>query len=156
MYIFLITTVIIIVDQVSKNIVRNNLDLGGTVPLIQDFFHITYVQNTGAAFSILEGKYILTIGIPIILLVICIIFLKKNSGNMHLTLKLAMPLILGGGIGNLYDRVMYGYVTDMFDFRAISFPVFNIADIAVCIGCGLLLIFVMFFDDSEGKKNAEN
>ncbi|MBK5253800.1 MAG: signal peptidase II [Peptostreptococcaceae bacterium] len=156
MLIFVVTTLVIIIDQVSKNLVRNNLDLGDTVPLIQDVFHITHVQNTGAAFSMLEGKYLITIGVPIILIIFCIVFIRNNMENMHITLKLAMPLILGGGIGNLYDRIMYGFVTDMFDFRLISFAVFNVADIAVCIGCALLVVFVVFFDDSEGGKNAKN
>jgi len=155
MFIFLITAVVIIIDQYTKNLIRSSFVEGDSLPIIQDFFHLTYIKNTGAAFSMLEGKYLLTIGIPIILIVIGLVFLIKNYKNMHITLKISVPLILGGGLGNLFDRIVYGYVVDMFDFRI--FPIFNIADIAISVGCALLCIFVIFYDEEKGtKKNASD
>lgn len=153
MIIFLITAAVIILDQFTKNMVRNNLFEGESIPIIQNIFHFTHVKNTGAAFSIFQGQYLITIGIPIILIIICVIFLVKHNKNMHISLKISVPLIIGGGLGNLYDRIVYGYVTDMFDFRV--FPVFNVADIAVCIGCALLIIFVIFYDKEEEIKSNE-
>ena len=153
MIIFLITAAVIILDQFTKNMVRNNLFEGESIPIIQNIFHFTHVKNTGAAFSIFQGQYLITIGIPIILIIICVIFLVKHNKSMHISLKISVPLIIGGGLGNLYDRIVYGYVTDMFDFRV--FPVFNVADIAVCIGCALLIIFVIFYDKEEEIKSNE-
>jgi signal peptidase II len=113
---------------------------GMSLRLIPGFFHIVYVENTGAAFSMLQGKRIFLILFSAVMLsaLIAYMFLKRKSAP-HVLL-VGLSLVVGGGLGNLSDRVRLGYVVDYIEFQLFSFPVFNIADIAVCAGCGLLLL----------------
>jgi len=149
----LIITGIIILDQITKYMVRNNMQIGESLPVIHDVFYITYVQNRGAAFSILQNQHFFTIFLPIIAMGICVYFLFKVRDKYNKLLTYAVILVLAGGLGNLTDRIIFGFVTDMFNFRV--FPVFNVADIAVTCGCVLGLIYVLFFDD-DGKENKVN
>ena len=139
-------------DQLVKYLIRSNFKEGETLPVIQDVFHITYVRNWGAAFSMFQNQPLVTILIPVVFMVLCAVFLvygkKKGFDRMEMT---AVAMIFAGGTSNLIDRTVIGYVTDMFDFRV--FPVFNVADIAVTLGCALLFVYVLFFDGKRGKKD---
>ena len=124
--------------------------VGETIPVMEDIFHITYIQNRGAAFSLWEQQWVVLIAFPAIVMIAGLVFLfikRKIWDKLYL---ISIALICGGGMGNLIDRVLYGYVVDMFDFRV--FPVFNIADIFICAGCGLMLIYVIFLE----RKNGDN
>ena len=122
-----------------------------TYPIIQDVFHLTYVENRGAAFSILEGKQFFLVGLTsAILIAICVIVLMGKVKSKFLLV--AASLIIGGGFGNLVDRIFRGFVVDYLDFRIINFAVFNLADCCVVIGTGLIMIYILFID---GKKNSE-
>lgn len=126
--------------------------VGQSIPLIEGFFHITYVQNTGAAFSLFEGKYAFLIIIPFSALLFAVWYLEKHK-DAHITLVASLILIIPGGFGNLFDRIALGYVTDMFDFK--FWPaVFNIADIAICLGCVFLVIYIFFYLDKPKAVNA--
>lgn len=140
LYVLLIVAVIVL-DRVVKIAVSTNMDPGETISVIDQIFHITYVQNTGAAFSMLQGHPMLLIVVPAVVIGIGIIFICVNSKNYNKIFLCSVSLICGGGLGNLTDRMSQGYVTDMFDFRV--FPVFNVADICVCVGCGLLMLYMI-------------
>lgn len=147
---FVIIAGIIIFDQFIKNIVVDKMSVGETIPVLEDIFHITYIQNTGAAFSLWQQQWLVLVVMPAIVMIagMVFIFLKRKTWNKFYLASIAM--ICGGGLGNLIDRIVQGYVVDMFDFRV--FPVFNIADIFICTGCGLMLIYVIFLE----RKNGDN
>ncbi|HHW02947.1 MAG TPA: signal peptidase II [Thermoanaerobacterales bacterium] len=129
-------------DQLSKYIIQMNMEPYESLPILKGIFHITYVQNTGAAFSILRGKtYFFTIVSFAIILAI-IFFIRKISPEKRL-LRFVMALVLGGAAGNLVDRLRFGYVVDFFDFRI--WPVFNIADSAIVVGV-IILAYIIAFD----------
>jgi len=135
----------LISDLFVKNIVRSNMKVGETIPLIENVFHITYVQNTGAAFSIMSGKQLLLIIMTTVMLLIVLgyIILKRPKNKLLMS---SLVLILAGGVGNLIDRIHLGYVVDFFDFRLINFAIFNTADTFVVCGTILLAVYLMFFD----------
>ena len=151
---YLIAAAVIVFDRIIKKLVVSNMTPWETIPVIEDIFHFTYVQNRGAAFSMWQGQWIVLIGFPLIAIAACLVlmYIKRNQWDgMMLT---ALAFICGGGLGNLIDRMMLGYVVDLFDFRV--FPVFNIADIFICVGCGLMVLDVLFFErkNSSNERNA--
>ena len=143
---YLLVFVILALDQLSKALVRAVMYVGESVHIIEGVFHITYVQNRGAAFGMLFGQKVILVVIPIIAILAAVWYLKEHKDE-HWTLGISLSLIVSGGIGNLIDRVVFGYVTDMFDFRI--WPVFNVADIAVCVGAGLLILYTVFYYDKK-------
>lgn len=134
---------ILLLDQIVKYVVRDCMYVGESIPIIRDVFHLTYVRNTGAAFNLFEGMSLFLQIITFLALLFAVWFMEKHL-HRHWSLLLSMILIISGGIGNLIDRFVMGYVTDLFDFR--FFPVFNIADIAICVGCFFLVLYTFFFD----------
>ena len=148
----LIIAAVIAADRIVKSAVSGGFSPGDTVPVLGDFFHITYVQNRGIAFSMLYGQEKLILAVTGLLLaaglVYLIIFRRKNPPLFNT----GIALVLGGGLSNVIDRMLYGYVVDMFDFG--SFPVFNVADVCICVGCGLMLLYVLgsMKDDKGNQK----
>jgi lipoprotein signal peptidase len=127
---------IIGIDQLSKFYIQSVLALGKSVPVLPDIFHITYILNPGAAFGILEHQRLLFIVVATALLLGVLCFqnrLKKET----LRMRLGVALLSGGAIGNLVDRIRLGAVVDFFDFRI--WPIFNVADIAIVLGVGLIV-----------------
>ncbi len=126
-------------DQITKYWVMQTLNLGQTLALLPGIFHITYVTNTGAAFSLLSGKVEwlrwLSLGVSLVLIALACFSPVLNRWD-----QLGYGLILGGAIGNGIDRFALGYVVDFLDFRLINFAVFNIADSFISIGIVCLLI----------------
>ena len=147
---YLLAAGIIIIDQIVKYAVRTFMYLGESIPIIEDVFHITYVQNRGAAFSILSGSRIFLIAVPLIAIAVAIWYLERHK-SAHWTLVLSLCLIIAGGLGNLIDRIALGFVTDMFDFH--FWPVFNVADISVCVGAGFLVLYTLVFYGKTEKKS---
>lgn len=148
---------IIFLDQITKWLTVINLDLGESFPLIENVFHFTYVQNRGAAFGILKDQRWVFLIISTVAIVAMFIMLWKSRKDSKL-LCVAISMIIGGGIGNMIDRCLLGYVIDFLDFTLINFAVFNVADSFVCIGVGLFileLIFEMKKEIQNGKNNAE-
>lgn len=140
---------LIIIDQISKIAVRATMELGQSIDLLGSFFSLTYVRNFGAAWNSFSGKTLILIGIPVVAMIAGLYVYAKYKDKKHWTLKASLMMIIAGGAGNMIDRVFIGYVTDMFDFH--FWPVFNIADIAVVVGCGLLFIHVLFFDKEKAN-----
>ncbi|MGF9908444.1 signal peptidase II [Brevibacillus porteri] len=145
---YLIAAVIIALDQFTKYLVVKYMELGQSIPLIADVFHLTSHRNMGAAFGILQNRrwfFIVITTVVVIGIVISLIRLGKNQPRA----SLALSLVLGGAIGNFIDRAMTGQVVDFLDFTLINFPIFNVADMAITIGVGILLLDVFL----DGKKN---
>ena len=130
----------LIVDQVSKYIVRSNMAELESIPLIRDVFHLTYVLNPGAAFGMLAYKTVFFIVMAIVVIGGVIIYNHRLDGE-RLVLRIALGLQVGGAIGNLIDRVRFAHVVDFLDFRV--FPVFNFADTAITVGVGLLILEIL-------------
>ena len=147
---FIIIAAVILLDRVVKWAVSTNMEVGETIPLIENVFHITYVQNQGAAFSLMEGKTVILLVLPAVVMTAGIILLVIKRSTWHPMLCTGIAFVCAGGVGNFVDRALSGYVVDMFDFRV--FPVFNVADIFVCAGCGAILFYVMVMDGRKGKR----
>jgi signal peptidase II len=136
---------LIIVDQLSKIWAVATLGSGRDILLWEGVFHLAYIENKGAAFGMLQGKQWFLIIMTIVVLIGIVIYLRKiprnKSGNWA---KFAFVLIISGAIGNLIDRVFFGYVRDFLYFRLIDFPVFNLADTFVVVGVMVLLVVILF------------
>lgn len=130
---------VVILDQLTKFLIRQNFQLGQSIPLIKNIFHFTYVTNTGAAFGLFKGINLFFILFSIMVIIVIFYHLRKIVEGDSL-LQFAVGLLLGGTIGNLIDRLLHGAVIDFLDFRV--WPVFNIADSAVTISIALLIIFL--------------
>jgi len=149
-----IAAVIIISDQISKYFVIRDLKPVIDIPLWDGVFHLHYAQNTGGAFSILQNQqwifYIFnTIAIFFILYMI---FKEKKTLGIFGLVSLAM--IMGGAIGNLIDRIRFGYVVDFLYFKLINFAIFNVADSCITIGSILLGIYVLFLYEKRSALQA--
>ncbi|TKI54739.1 lipoprotein signal peptidase [Brevibacillus antibioticus] len=145
---YLIAAVIIALDQFTKFLVVKYMELGESIPLIADVFHLTSHRNMGAAFGILQNQrwfFIVITTVVVIGIVISLIRLGKKQPRA----SLALSLVLGGAVGNFIDRAMSGQVVDFLNFTLINFPIFNVADMAITIGVGILLLDVFL----DGKKN---
>ncbi len=142
MYYYLIIAVILVLDQAVKKAVTANMRLNESIPVFEEFFHITYIRNTGAAFSLMEGFRTFLILLPLVLILAAMVYIFVKRHTAHPALLVSLAFIAGGGLGNVIDRALFGYVVDYLDFRV--FPVFNIADIFVCAGCALLVIYIIF------------
>ena len=151
-YLFIILFEVLL-DQFYKQIVTAYLDLYQKVEVIPSFFNLTYVQNYGAGFSILEGQRFLFLLITIVAIIIFSYMLYKGK-NSHIVYKTSLLLILGGTLGNFIDRIVHTYVVDFLDFIIFGydFPVFNIADSFLTIGVILLLIYTLFIEGKNGKN----
>ncbi len=153
MYCFyaILTVFFVLADILTKKAVVSNMKLHESLPVIKDVFHITYVRNTGAAWSIFAGKTSVLGLVSAVVVVAALIFIViKKPKNKVLLASLSM--IIGGGIGNMIDRFSLGYVIDFLDFKLINFPVFNVADIFVVCGATLLILYMLF---EEKFKNAD-
>ena len=131
-------------DQISKWIVSQTLLLGERNEIIPHFFSLTYLHNTGAAWSMFEGQMGFFMIVSIVALLLMIGFYKGTEKDDILT-KYGLVLMMSGTIGNLIDRVCFHYVRDFLDFIILGydFPVFNIADMALCIGVGLIMLSIV-------------
>lgn len=140
--IYSIACIFLIIDQLIKILIKTKMNLLQEITIIPNFFSIYYIENEGAAFSILQNKTIFLIVISIICIMLIDKYLSKAKDLTKLT-RISFGILLGGMIGNLIDRLLYGTVTDYlaFNFFSYSFPVFNFADIGITIG--VLLIIVM-------------
>lgn len=136
MWLFVLPLAVVILDQFSKYIVVENMALGESIPIIEEVFHLTYILNPGAAFGMFAHNRLFFIAIAIVVIGI-IIWARREILVSPWEVKAGCGLFLGGAIGNLIDRARQGLVIDFFDFRI--WPVFNIADIAICIGVGLII-----------------
>lgn len=147
MLILKIAVSIIFLDQITKLAVIRAMSVNQSIPVIPNIFHLTYVQNFGAAFGILAHRIGFFIVVTVAVVLLILIFLRHVPGE-HTLLRAALALQLGGALGNLVDRIRLGYVVDFLDFRI--WPVFNVADIAIVTGIGLLILDMARSTREEG------
>ena len=150
----IISLAIVIFDFITKQMVLKTMRLGQSIPLWKDVFHLTFVKNEGASFGMLKGGRWFFVAITVLLVLYLLYYIVKNKEKNKLFLT-ASAFIIGGGIGNLVDRVMTGEVVDFFDFCLIDFAIFNVADCFVVIGAILAIIY-FFVTEIKGKKNGRN
>lgn len=149
---------LVILDQITKNLAVLYLKDKPAIVLWEGVFELHYLENSGAAFGMLQNQKILFVSIAAVILVIIGYLLVKLPRTRHYAvLEVLLVLIASGAVGNMIDRVQYNYVVDFFYFRLIDFPIFNVADIYVSVSCVLLAILILFFyKDSDfdflGKK----
>ena len=135
----------IILDQFTKYIIETKMTLHQSIPVIEGFFSITSHRNTGAAWGMMSGKQTLFIILTAVMLIgIVFLYVKAPEDKKFTPLRITMAVLAGGAIGNFIDRVSKGYVDDFIDFHLINFPVFNFADICVCISMFVLVFLIIF------------
>lgn len=144
----LLVLFIILLDQLIKYFVSTNMFLGQSIPVLPQIFHLTYIQNPGAAFGILENQRYLFILIAAVLIVAVIYFYKKII-QLSKFFQVGIALLFGGAIGNMIDRIFIGRVIDYMDFRI--WPVFNLADIAIVSGCAIIAFNLLFKTERSYK-----
>ena len=146
---------LVVLDQVVKFLVRANIPLGGDVPFLPHILQLTYVQNTGAAFSLLEEHtWILTI-VSLVVSVLLVVLLVKKVFPRPFAMA-ALSMVLAGAVGNLIDRALLGYVTDMFETLFMRFAVFNVADICVVVGGIAFCVYSLFVPGKEEGHGADS
>lgn len=148
--------VMIVLDQVVKYWALTSLQAQHTIPLIENVFHLTYVENRGAAFSLLAQLDSRWIFVALAVIITIVIFIVLRIDYIQTALgRWSLVLVAAGALGNAIDRVIHGFVVDLFDFRLIHFPVFNVADIFICVGGVLFVIYFMFqHKDKVPEKKA--
>ncbi len=151
MIFFLLVPAIVLLDQFSKFLAVKYLEPIGSYPLIKDIFHLTYVKNDGAAFSLFSDKqlFLILVTLVVICLILGLMFKSIQEGATP-WLILSLAMISGGAIGNLIDRMRLNYVIDYFEFRFINFAIFNVADVFIVMGT-LLLCYLILFKNVELK-----
>ena len=152
---FVLAAVLVALDQLVKYLVSTYIPVGGSVPFLPYIMDLTYVKNTGCAFSLLEEHtWLLTI-ISAIMSVVLAAALAKGFFR-HPLGKITLSLLLAGAVGNLIDRAFYGYVIDMFRTLFMEFAVFNVADICVVVGGIAAAAYYLFlYDKLEGKNDEQ-
>ena len=150
MYFLLVALLVIIFDQLTKYYVVSNFYLGESVPVIENIFHWTYILNPGAAFGMFEGSRWFFVVIAIGVLV-GIWYMKDEINEGGWMMQYGAALFCVGAIGNLIDRARSGLVIDFFDFRI--WPVFNVADIAICVGVAMILWKVLQTEFLTNEKS---
>lgn len=147
----MLALVLVVLDQLVKLLVMQYIPLGGHVPFIPHLLELTYVQNTGAAFSMLsEHTWILAL-VSLVMSVVLAVAIWKNVFR-HPIGKIALTLLLAGAVGNLIDRVFRHFVVDMFNVLFMNFAVFNVADICVVVGGFTAAVYYLFLADKLEHK----
>jgi len=152
MLVLCISLAVTTIDQVVKRIIFSNLNLGQRIPVIPDFFNITYGQNTGAAWGIFQGGNAWLIALSLVVLTV-LFFFRSHFFSDGVLNKVAMGLMIGGILGNLIDRVHHGFVVDFLDFIfwGWHFPAFNVADSGICVGVALYMLAQFISGRHESK-----
>ncbi|MCD8048793.1 MAG: signal peptidase II [Clostridia bacterium] len=162
-YIFavILAFVVLILDRATKTAVDLLLQYEGkSVSAIKGILNFTYVKNSGAAFGIMQGQRVLFTVLTLAVFVAVIWYFKKFKPQSMLEFA-AAALILAGAAGNLADRLRFGYVRDFIDLAFMDFPVFNVADCAICVGAGLVVLYALLDlrkseDESAEVESAED
>lgn len=148
--IMLFSMIIFIIDQIVKLFVGFSLELNTSITIFNNFFYISNVHNYGAAFSILYGNRIFLVIVSVITLVLVYYFLLKNKKFSWFNI-IFYSLLIGGILGNLFDRIVYGYVVDYLDFYffGYNFPIFNVADMCIVVAVILAMIDIIRSENDE-------
>ncbi len=141
MLVILLGLAILLLDQITKQAIRANFAYGESRPVIEGFFNLVYVRNDGAAWNVLSGQSLVLILISVAVLVLLVVY-RRSFLQETLPHRVMLGLMLGGIVGNLVDRIRFGWVTDFLDFEfgTYHYPSFNVADSAICIAVALYII----------------
>ena len=148
---FLIAGSVLLLDQFVKSVIQQKMQEGLSIPVLPGIFHITYILNPGAAFGLFEEQQWLFILVAV-LLVLGVAVLFRQLLQQPPVMRFGAALLVGGALGNLMDRIRLGKVVDFLDFRI--WPIFNVADIAICVGVGLILL-AMFKEQGDTNAGGE-
>lgn len=135
-----IVLILVTFDYIIKTKIKTIMQLGDSIDVIKNFFSITYVQNTGAAFGMFKNQKILFLIVGLVAILILVYSFSKTDNKIA---KISISMVISGAIGNIIDRLLYGFVVDMFDFHAIWSYVFNFADVCVVLGVALLSFSIL-------------
>ncbi|MEI1231314.1 signal peptidase II [Enterococcus mundtii] len=149
---WIISALIIGLDQWVKWLIVDNFALGETKSVIPGVLSLNHIRNFGAAWSLLEGKMWFFTVVTIIAVVVILTLMIKNRSKGNRWFMIGLTLILAGAIGNFIDRVRLGYVIDMFQTDFMNFPIFNVADISLVIGVICVLIYIILDEKEQRKK----
>ena len=153
---YLVALIIVLADQVTKWSVVRSIPLNQSRPALGKIMVLTHTQNSGGAFSLMQGNPFVFI-IVAVLAIGALVFAYSKYQRNNLPMSVALALALGGAIGNLVDRIRYGYVVDFFDFHGGTdrnlFPIFNVADSAISVGIILLMAMLLFAKDPAKSNN---
>lgn len=142
----LIIIVGLVLDRVTKIYATNNFIEN---PVQGPIINLTYLENRGAAFGILQDRRIFFILITVAIVLYLLYYFYKSYKTNPNILNIALSMIISGALGNFYDRLINGYVVDFVEFSFVNFPVFNIADIFVTLGCALMIIYIIFVHEDK-------
>ena len=147
---FILVVIFFLIDLISKVIVSNVIEVNEVIVVIKNFFSITYVRNTGAAWSIFSDFTLGLVIISLIIIFLIVYYISKNKPKNKLEF-FGYSLILGGALGNLFDRIVYGYVIDFLDFYIFGYdyPIFNVADSFIFVGVILVIIHTWRCNDGN-------
>ena len=153
---FVLIAVLTAVDQLIKYVVVKNFSIGEIKNLISfgdtRVLELTHIRNTGAAWSIMQGKTWFLVVLPIIVLIAGVAYMTVKRKSLKKIEAISISMIIAGGIGNLIDRIRIKEVVDYISFKLIDFPVFNFADICVVVGEILLVAYIFFSESDKDKK----
>lgn len=162
LYLICIVSVVVF-DQITKMIAIKQLLPISTYPIIKDVIHFTYVENRGAAFGILKDQRWVFMILSTVVVVVILYIMVRYKKYLHPIMLIGLSFTVGGGIGNMIDRTVKGYVVDFIDFTLIDFAVFNIADTFICIGVGLIILDILlgksdysFLENDKTNLKTEN
>ena len=130
---------VVLLDQLTKFLIKTKFQLAESIPIVKNMLHFTYVTNTGSAFGLFKGLDLFFVIFSFVVIVAILYFMKNIKQNEKL-MQVSFGLLLGGTIGNLADRILFGHVIDFIDFRI--WPVFNVADSAITVSIALLVILL--------------
>jgi len=143
---FVVSLAVLLLDQWTKGLITRSFEVHQSTPVVANLFDLTYVRNSGAAFGLFASvdssvKAIVLNSVAVLVFLVVSAYALRSS-HKSIRLQLGFALILGGAVGNLLDRVRFGYVVDFLDFSISGhhWPAFNVADSAICIGVGLLFL----------------
>lgn len=145
---YLLAALLIIIDQITKWNIVQNFELYQEKVIVPGFFSLFYIQNEGAAWGIFQGKMVFFYLVTLIV-VGYLVYMFQQEKNKTKLVGISFALILSGAIGNFIDRLLNGYVVDMFRLDFINFPIFNVADVCLTVGVVMMLIHVLFFEKEE-------
>ena len=150
----IIAAVAVILDQISKYIVVQNIEYRGSLPFIPKIISFYHTRNTGAAFSMLSDHRWVYMALSLVSMGV-IVYLLYTEYKRHPLMNISLAMVLGGGIGNMIDRVRLEYVVDFLKLEFMDFAIFNVADCFVTVGAALLAIYIVFFEPKVEKRLKE-
>jgi len=149
----IIPIIIVVLDQITKQTITRTMEIGESIPVVRNFFYLTYHRNAGAAWGIFQGQMLFFYIVTAIAVIGIFIWMHKLNIAKERVLAISLMFILGGAIGNFIDRVIYHSVIDFIQtiWWGYHFPIFNIADIALVCGTLLMMVDIIYFDRKKSK-----